>query len=430
MRFKIFTVRIALLFALVVLLLLWKSIDSQEFLSLYDWLLLKIYVIFHFVPDSCYRENTTQSTPPFEKYTISAAGINATFVANGARLVSLFVKDKNGIPQDIVLGFDNPADYVPNANTNYTYFGPVIGRYGNRIKNGTFTIEGETYHIPKNENNGQNTLHGGQIGYDQRNWTLVSHTATSITFSLFDYAFEGFPGTVISYATYTLSPGPRWTSRIVSIPIDKPTPLMLMNHIYWNLDAFSDPNSPTVLNHTLHMPYSTRYIKVDRTLIPTGAIGTVNHTFLDFTTPKQIGADILSSTHNCGPGCLGYDNDFIIDRPQPPPHPPPSTNLTDLPVLTLSSPTTGIILTLKTNQPAIQIYTCNDPNTTIPLKNSQQQPGGNVAYVPQYGCVVIETQGWIDAVNHPEWGRRGFQIFAPDSDPKVVWQQYDFRVVG
>ena len=342
---------------------------------------------------------SAQNSYPFQKYTIAAAGINASFIPYGARLTNLLVNDKNGNPQDVVLGYDNGTQYLNDTETVHTYFGAVVGRYANRIKNGTFTVDGVTSHIPENENDGHDTLHGGTVGYDQRNWTVVSANASSITFSLLDLAFEGFPGNIITYATYTVSAGPQWTSRLVSIPLDEPTPIMLANHVYWNLDAFNVPSNPTVLNDTLYMPYSDRYVEIDNIEVPNGTIGIVNGTFLDFTSPKQIGTDILSAVNNCGFGCVGYDNAFILDRPR---YSGPES--TDISVLTMSSNVTGIQLNVRTNQQSLQIYTCNTLNGTIPVKQSQEH-GNSTTYVPKYGCVVIETQQWIDGINYPEWGQ-------------------------
>ena len=123
---------------------------------------------------------------PFQKYTITAPGISASFIPYGARLTNLIVNDKNGNPQDIALGYDNGTQYLTDTETVHTYFGPIVGydlgtdglpcrslankafrRYANRIKNGTFTIKGVTSHVPENEHNGADTLHGGFIGYDQ-----------------------------------------------------------------------------------------------------------------------------------------------------------------------------------------------------------------------------------------------------------------------
>lgn len=358
----------------------------------------------------------------FARYTISAPGINASFIPYGARLTNLFVNDKNGIPQDVALGYDDTKQYFNDTS----YFGPIVGRYANRIKNGTFIINGVTSHISENEHDGANTLHGGRVGYDQRNWTIVEANQSTITFSLLDQGFEGFPGRVVTYATYTVTAGPQWTSRLVSIPLDEVTPIMLANHVYWNLDAFANPADATILNNTLHMPYAARYIEIDNIEVPNGTIGTVSDTFLDFTSPKQVGKDINLAIDACGLGCTGYDNAFILDRPR---YSAPES--TDITVLTMSSNVTGIQLDIKTNQQSLQIYTCNNQHGTIPVKQSQQHStDGSTTYVPQYGCIVIETQQWIDGINNPQWGQDQYQIYSPDSAPAVVFAQYDFSIVS
>ena len=305
-----------------------------------------------------------------------------------------------------------------------------MGRYAGRIKNGTFTLDGETSHIPTNENDGANSLHGGKIGYDQRNWTVVSANETSVTFSLDDTAFEGFPNRVITYATFTVTStceGPSLTSRLVSIPIDGQTPIMLTTHPYFNLNAFVDPEHPDILEHTLHMPYSDRYVKVDNIEVPTGEIGVVQgqdkqRGLLDFTTPATFGQSIDAGVQECGFNCTGIDTDFIIDRP-----PSSGTESTAIKVLSLSSALTGITFDLYTNQQTIIVYTCNKLEGTIPLKQSQQHASdGSTAYAQPHGCVAIETQGWIDGVNHPEWGQRDYQIFGPDTLPSTMWVKYVF----
>lgn len=365
-----------------------------------------------------------QSSSVFTKYTISAPGINASFIPYGARLTNLLVPDKNGNPQDVVLGYDSGTTYLNDTETDHTYFGAVVGRYANRIKNGTFTVQGVTSHIPENEHDGEDTLHGGTVGYDQRNWTVVSSNSSSITFSLLDQGYEGFPGNVITYATYTVSAGPTWTSRLVSIPLDEPTPIMLANHVYWNLDAFSNPSDLTILNDTLHMPYSARYVQIDNIEVPNGTIGIVNGSALDFTSPKQIGRDILNAVDDCGFNCTGYDNAFILDRPRY-----SAPEATDISVLTMYSNVTGIQLDVYTNQQSLQLYACDNLNGTIPVKMSQQH-GNSTSYVPKYGCLVIETQQWIDGINNPQWGQDQYQIYTPTTQPAVNFAQYDFSIVG
>lgn len=373
----------------------------------------------------------------FESYTIQSENIVVKAIPYGARLTSVLVPDRDGNLQDVLVGYDDPREYLHDSETNHTYFGAVVGRYANRIKNGTFTIDGNTYHIPENEHGGRDTLHGGFVGYDMRNWTVTAHTPSSITFSLLDEGFENFPGDVITHAKFSVSTEitpenpkglPQLTSTIVSLALTEKTPIMLSNHLYWNLNAFK---KPTVLDDTtLQMPLSKRYIAGDSLEVPNGTILMVDNTYdgaLDFTRPKLVGQDIEKTFGLCGGGCTGYDTCFIIDRP-----PAYAAQDSIVSSITMASETTGISLDVATNQAALQIYTCNGQNGTIPTKQSQQKRNeaqdGNpgTEYVNKYACVVIETEDWIDGINQPEWGRRPYQIFGPDDGPVVNWATFQF----
>jgi len=379
------------------------------------------------------QNETSTSSSPFTKYTIQASNITATFIPYGARLTSLLVPDRNGSVQDVVTGYDNATQYLVDTETNHTYFGPIVGRYANRIRNSTFSINGQASHIPANDHDGLDTLHGGTVGYDQRNWTVVTHNDSSVSFSLLDTGFEGFPGTVFTTATFSVSSHPtgphgelrpRLTSSMVSVALDTATPIMLANHIYWNLNGYK---AATILNDTtLWMPYSDRYIAVDGILIPTGALGSVSSLpNLDFTSPKLLGKAVNNATGVCGTGCTGIDNAFILDRPAN--AGPTSSNY---PVLHLWSNITGISMDVSTNQQGLQIYSCNGQNGTIPVKQSQQARNNGTAgaakFVNQYGCLVIETQAWIDGINHPEWGINHYEIFSPETGPALNYATYDF----
>lgn len=401
--------------------------------SLAQFILASSVVLPALCQNSSTTANLTAPVDPFTVYTLRAENITAKYIPYGARLTSLIVKDRDGNDQDVVAGYDESTRYVTDTETNHTYFGPVVGRYANRIKNSTFMLNGQSYHIPANENGGRDTLHGGTVGYDQRNWTVVTASDSSITFSLLDTGFEGFPGTVYTTATFTLSTAPsgprgemrpRLTSNMVSNALDQETPIMLANHIYWNLNAFKDA---TILNDTtLWMPYADRYIDIDSIEIPTGGISSVSSLpNLDFTSPKLLGVAVHNATGLCGGGCTGIDNAFILDRPAS--AGPTSSNF---PVLSLWSQTTGIQLDVSTNQQGLQIYTCNGQNGTIPVKQSQQQRNNGTAgaakFVNKYGCVVIETQAWIDGINHPEWGVSDYEIFGPTTGPAINYATYDF----
>jgi aldose 1-epimerase len=261
----------------------------------------------------------------FTEYAIEAENITVKLIPYGARVTHVLVPDSNGNTQDVLVGYDNPKEYLHDSETNRTFFGAVVGRYANRIKNGTFSIDGDTYHIPENDKGGKDTLHGGFIGYDMRNWTVTAHSQSSITFTLFDEGFENFPGDVINHAVFSVSTEksaenpkglPQLTTKLVSLALTKKTPIMLANHIYWNLNAFKNDN---ILKDTsLQMPLSDRIIAADTILIPTGEILDVKTAFkgaLDFTEPKLIGQDIEKTTGVCGEGCTGYDTCFLIDRP-------------------------------------------------------------------------------------------------------------------
>ncbi|USW49082.1 Putative aldose 1-/Glucose-6-phosphate 1-epimerase, galactose mutarotase-like domain superfamily [Septoria linicola] len=366
------------------------------------------------------------SGDPFQKYELSAQGINATFIPYGARLTSLLVNDKDGNPQDVAVGYDEGARYLQDTETNHTFFGAVVGRYANRIKNGTFTIDGETSDIPRNEHNGTNTLHGGDVGYDQRNWTVASYSNSSITFTFYDAALEGFPGDVLNVATFSLEDDQTFTSRLVSIPFNDATPIMLSHHIYWALGAYVNEEALTILNDTLYMPYAKRYIQTDGILIPNGSIGVTAGTGLDFTKPGTvIGAKIPNTEGFCGTGCTGIDNAFITDRS-------PYTGPRDpkLEVLKMSSPHTGIQLSVETDQDGIQIYTCVGQDGSIPVKQSQQHVQGKTQGVEKFGCIVIETQDWIDGINHPEWGREEYQIASATTPPIVNYAKFKFSIEG
>lgn len=376
---------------------------------------------------------------PLKTYTISADNITAKLIPYGARLTSLLVPDRDGKVQDIVVGYDDPKDYVKDTETVHSFFGPVVGRYANRIKNGTFTVDDKEYHIAKNEKGGFDTLHGGKVGYDIRNWTVTSHSESSITFSLLDEGFEKFPGDVITHAIFSVdtkaSPEnpeglPQLTTKLVSLALTETTPIMLSNHIYWNLNGFKKEN---VLEDTyLQLPLSKRLIGTDSILIPDGSILNVETAYdgaPDFTTGKLLGRDLKKSAGLCGADCTGIDNCFLVDR-----SPQYAAPTSIVPVLHMNSSTTGISMDMSTNQQAVQIYLCNGQDGSIPIKPSQAKRNKaegikGATGINQHGCVVIEPEGWIDGINNPEWGQLADQVFSPSTGPAVNWAIYTFGTV-
>lgn len=242
------------------------------------------------------------------KYEISSEGIRAHFVPYGASLSNLFMETVHDEEVDVVLGFDNASFYT--SGPWHPHLNGVPGRYANRIRNGTFALDGQTYHTSLNDNGGLDTLHGGEDGWDWRNWTVVAHTKDSITFSLIDPAGkEGFPGQVISYVTYTLTPH-QWHIRMSAVPTTDRTPIMLSSHTYLNLDGYRNPHTGSALNHTLHMPLAKQRIATDSILIPTGDIleNEMGGVFDFWSKPQQIGKGVASSEilGACGFNCSGY----------------------------------------------------------------------------------------------------------------------------
>ncbi|OJJ39972.1 hypothetical protein ASPWEDRAFT_37847 [Aspergillus wentii DTO 134E9] len=380
-------------------------------------------------------QNSTQSgssLDPFKVYTLTADKITAKFIPYGARLTSVLVPDRDGNVQDVAVGYDDSRQYLNDSQTVHTVFGATIGRIANRIRNGTFTMDGIEYHIPKNQK-GLYTLHGGNIGYDQRNWTVVASSPSSVSFSYYDKnGTEGFPGDVLTTATFSVDNHnglPRLTTKLVSEALTQKTPIMLSNHIYWNLNGFKQE---TILNDTwLQLPLSERFIASDSLQVPTGAISTVdqNGGALNFTTGKIVGQDINKTAGLVGTD-IGIDSCFIIDR-DPVTSPAPDALV---PALRINSSTTGISMEVATNQPAVQFFTCLNMDGSIPVKASQAQRNtkdkGAAPFVEKYGCFAIEPEGWIDGVNHPEWGQQYNLYYTPETRPAINLATYTFDTVA
>jgi len=351
--------------------------------------------------------------------------IKASFVSYGAAIQSLWVKDKHGAFRDIVLGYDNITQYVTDgpSGQSHPYFGPIVGRYANRIKNGTFSIPiskdptpgPHTFHVVENENNGTDTLHGGEIGYDHRYWIIKKQSKSSVSFHLFDPdGFQGFPGSVSTHVTYTLENNAKWNIRIKAFANDL-TPIMLSSHVYWNMEAYQE--STNLLQHRAEFKAS-RIIATDSILIPTGNFTAVHNTAADFYEQKSLGQAIeqTKSGEFCGADCTGFDNCWIYNEP---------SNVKE-PKISIWSANSGIRLDVKTDQPALQVYTCNGVSNPVPIPRKRSQGGPSSTY-SDHSCLVIEQESYIDAINNPDFHIN--QIYGP-SRPYSWESTYQFSVVS
>jgi len=392
-------------------------------------LLLSLVVIlsFVFVPWHLSRSNLDLNLlrdrefhlDGFAVHNISApdGSIYGSFVGFGASVQSLFVKDRHGSFRDIVLGYDNTSEYLYHPSN--PRFGSIVGRYANRIKNSSFTIPGHPDHVYRttpNEHQGLNTLHGGDPGWDRRPFKVEAKNLSYICFSLVDGDGEqGFPSQVVSKIEYQLLSGGKWKIKMTA-EANGPTPIMLSSHVYWNLDAYASSESASKHFLQLNAP---QYISTDPILIPTGTLQPVKNTALDFMEPTEIGSRLNQTLGLCGQDCIGYDNALVYDR----------NRALDVPVMSMVSHQSGIKMSVITDQLGVQIYTCNaivSPDKTvapIPRKKSQAGPPG---IYENYSCIVIEQQGLIDAINHPEWNINS--IYGPDRP--YQWNSiYEFSTI-
>ena len=302
-------------------------------------------------------------------YTISCGAMKATITDYGATLVQLFVPDRHGNAEDVVLGFDRAQDYA----TSGSYFGATVGRNANRIANATVAISGKAYLLPAND--GVNNLHSGSESYCFRLWNVVNHTNNAITFSLHSpHLDQGFPGNADIQVTYTLD------SNSITITYDgvsdRDTIFNLTNHSYFNLRGHNHPES--AMDQVLSMP-ARFFTPADAGSIPTGECRKVDGTPMDFRAPKPLGQDICADYE---PLHLqeGYDHNFEV-----------FCN----PCATLSDPVTGRTMAVYTDCPGMQLYTANFTNDI---------GKGGQAY-PKRSGVCLETQFFPDSIHKPEWAQ-------------------------
>ena len=303
------------------------------------------------------------------------AGIQAAVSSYGGTLVSLWVKDEKGEWTDVVLGFNTAAEYEKNGG----FYGATIGRYGNRIGGGTFSLEGKVFDLPKN--NGPNTLHGGPGGFHAVVWEASQPDSGSLVLRYRSPDGEmGFPGTLDVTVTYTLTadPGLRIDYQATT---DAPTHVNLTNHAYFNLNG---EGTGSINKHLLRIP-AGRYTPVDSTLIPFGELATVEGNPFDFRSLKAIGSELGVEDVQLGYG-KGYDHNFVLDAGV--------TDSLHLAAEVLGDQS-GIRMEILTMEPGIQFYGGNFMDGSFAGKSGR-------AYGFQEGF-CLETQHFPDSPNQPEF---------------------------
>ena len=305
-------------------------------------------------------------------------GVKMKVIPLGGKIVSLEVPDKTGAIGDIVTGYDTLDQYI-NGDP---YFGATIGRYGNRIAKGKFTLEGKEYQLATN--NGVNALHGGPNGFHNVYWTIKPLTtpegeAIEMTYLSKD-GEEGYPGNLSVKVIYTLSDKNELIIDYTATT-DKTTILNLTNHSYFNLRGNFDGD---ILNHEI-MINSDRFCPVDSTLIPTGELKKVAGTPFDFTKPHKIGERINKEEDQQIKFGKGYDHNFVLNK---------KDNSLTL-AAKVTEPTSGRVMEVWTTEPGIQFYSGN-------FMNGKNKGKGGSTY-PYRSAFCLETQHFPDSPNQKDF---------------------------
>ncbi|MGV3590023.1 MAG: aldose epimerase family protein [Adhaeribacter sp.] len=306
----------------------------------------------------------------------NAAGMEVKITNYGGYIVSWTAPDKNGKQENITLGVPTFADYLKGTPS----FGPIIGRYGNRIAKGKLVLDGKEYTLTPNARG--NHIHGGRVGFDKKLWAATpvngNEPALKLQYTSPD-GEEGYPGTLAVEVIYTLQKDN--ALRIsYKATTDKPTVVNLTNHTYFNLSGMKG----NILNHQL-MVNAANYLPTDQAQIPTGEIKPVAGTPFDFTKPTAIGARINDTIHTQIRYGSGYDHCWVFTDK--------SNKLKR--GATVYEPQSGRFLEMFTTEPSVQVYTANHLNGTLRGKEG-------VAFTRRFG-VCLETQHFPDSPNHPNF---------------------------
>lgn len=313
-----------------------------------------------------------------ELYTLDNGILTVRIATYGGMLVDIWVPDRNGRKADVIRGMDQLQDYF---RRHVGLYGSIVGRYGNRIKGGRFTLDGKTYQLPVN--NLGNTLHGGPIGFDQRVWHARPHDGAKPSLTLTYTSLDGemnFPGTLKTTVTYTLAGKDLRVD--IRATTDKPTVLDLFVHPWFNLKGAGNGD---ILDHRLQI-FADKYVEMDQSHAPTGGLMPVAGTPFDFRQPIPIGTHIHDPDWQISgdPKAPGYDEQFAIDGP-------PGTLR---PAARIEEPQSGRVLEVLTTQPDLGLYTTNFRGTVA---------GRGDEHYGQYGAIVLETQHFGNSPNLPNF---------------------------
>ena len=291
----------------------------------------------------------------------------------GARVLSLVVPNRNGVGEDIAVGYATLDDYLECKGERF--FGAAVGRLANRLGAAKFTLDGKEYNISVNDN-GKNTLHGGFIGFDNQMWTVEAHDEHSITFSLLDKeGNDGWPGNLKVWMKYSLTEDDEFKVEYKATT-DAPTLVNMTHHTFFNLTADA---SKSILGHELEIK-ADDYIPVGEGLIPTGEVAKVEGTPFDFRVAKAIGKDIEVEDDQLKGGG-GYDHNWCLGE---------SDIVRN--VATLYEPESGRVMEVATDQCGMQFYSGNFFNGSYPGKYGKP--------IKYRESVALETQKHPDAINH------------------------------
>ena len=295
-------------------------------------------------------------------------GMRATILDYGCTVQSLMVPDCTGRSVDVVLGYNTIEEYEKNSG----YLGAVVGRVGNRICEGRFTLNGKDYQLAQNDRG--NHLHGGIVGFDKKVWKGCRNGDELVLLGISPDGEEGYPGNVYAEVRYRLDEDN--TLRITYDALsDRDTLLNLTNHSYFNLSG-----GGTILNHELQI-FANEFLEADKNCLPTGKRLSVSNTPFDFREPKTVGRDINEKDDQLACG-NGYDHNFCL-----------SDEGEWKRVAILRCPATGIVMSCMTTQPGVQFYSANGLSERM----------GKKGRMGVRDALCLETQVWPDAIHHADF---------------------------